>query len=164
MKKYILTLWAFTIVLFFSCKPAVENKTEIQGGSTDTVRQETKRNRYTMDDGHTAGINVNLDRGAKWITNNETSTSIAKMLGIVVDFTPDPTIEDYRSLYKKLATEYQSIIQKCTMTGNGLTELQNYMLPLKEKINTLNEGNLESCNKVLPDIKDYLLKFSHFFF
>ena len=77
---------------------------------------------------------------------------------------PDPTIEDYRSIYTKLTTEYQSIIQQCSMSGNARTELQNYLLPLKEKIDLLKDGNLESCNNVLPDIKDYLLKFSHFFF
>ena len=125
---------------------------------------EEHRNRYTAADGHTIGINVNLDRGAKWITNRETSTGIAKMLGMVNEFTSNPTIEDYRGIHKKLATEYQIILQKCTMTGDARNELQHYLEPLKEKINTLSIGDLETCNKVLPEIKDYLLKYSHFFF
>ncbi len=170
MKKSILALFAFTIILLFSCQQATENKVESQKESTEigaqskSDPQEEKRNRYTADDGHTTGINVNLDHGAKWETNRETSTGIAMMLGTINDLTPDPTIEDYRGIYKKLATEYQSIIQKCTMTGNARTELQNYLDPLKEKINILSVGRLEACNKVLPEIKDYLLKYSHFFF
>lgn len=178
MKKYILAFSAFILVLFSSCRQVVQNNTdseqettkEVAHSNTEPKKASTDieegehRNRYTGDDGFTTGINVNLDEGGKWVANRETSTGVAKMLGIINDFTPNPTMEDYKAIYTKLSTEYQSIIQKCTMTGSGLKELQNYLLPLKEKINTLSVGDIDACNKVLPDIKDYLLKYSHFFF
>jgi hypothetical protein len=109
-------------------------------------------------------MDVKLNDGAKWEANPETTQGIGKMLGIISDFGPNPTVEDYRSLHKRLATEFQSILQKCTMKGEAHNQLHNYLMPLKEKMDTLSTGNLETCNKVLPEIKDYLMKYSHFFF
>src|SRR6188768_139152 len=101
MSKINLCLFALTAVFAIACK-----NTTVKEEITEVQPVEEHRNRYTAADGHTIGINVNLDRGAKWITNRETSTGIAKMLGIISEFNSDPTIDDYRSISKKLITEY----------------------------------------------------------
>jgi hypothetical protein len=158
MKKSLLFFLVNMIIVFVACKGPAENEMKDAAVSAD------KRNIYTADDGHTTGINVNLNNGAKWEANVETTQGMGAMLGMVGDMPGNPTLEDYRALHEKLLTSFQSILQKCTMTGEAHNQLHNYLIPLKEKIEKLKEGDLETCKRVVPDIKDYLLKYSHFFF
>ena len=130
----------------------------------DTTTKSEKRNRYTADDGNTVGIDVKLNNGSKWEANVETTREMGAMLGMTGDMPKDPTIEDYRALHKKMLISFQTTLQQCTMTGEAHNQLHHYLMPLKEKIEKLGEGDLETCKTILPDIRDYLLKYSHFFY
>ena len=86
------------------------------------------------------------------------------MLGMTKGMADNATLEDYRGLQKRLAVSFQNIIQKCTMTGEAHNQLHAYLMPLKEKIDKLSTTDLGASKKLTHDIRDYLLKYSHFFF
>ena len=122
------------------------------------------RNMYTGADGHTVGIDVKLNNGAKWEANAETTQEIGAMVGMTKGMEEGATLEDYRGLQKRLAVSYQNIIQKCTMKDEAHNQLHAYLLPLKEKIEKLSNTDLETSKTLTRDISDYLLKYSHFFY
>ncbi len=153
--KLILILCGSAFIVLFSCKPGHEEKV-----SETTEAPQT----YTAPDGHTVGIDVKLNNGAKWEANVETTEGIGHMLGSVGDMPAQPTLEDFRSLHKTLNVRFQSILQQCTMSGEAHNQLHNYLMPLKEKIELLATADLDTCKKVLPEIKEYIMKYSHFFF
>jgi hypothetical protein len=49
------------------------------------------------------------------------------------------------------------------MTGEAHNQLHNYLLPLKSQIDKLGTENLAGCQRVMPEIKAYLMKYSHYF-
>ena len=86
------------------------------------------------------------------------------MVGMVRELSGNATVDEYRGLQKRLSVSFQTILQKCTMKGEAHNQLHNYLMPLKEKIDKLGDCDAESCKTLASDIKDYLLKYSHFFF
>lgn len=156
MKNILLCiLLGSAIIGFVSCKPGHEEKV------SETTEVPKK---YTAADGHTVGIDVKLNNGAKWEANVETTNGIGFMLGSVSDMPAEPTLEDFRALHKTLNVRFQTILQQCTMTGEAHNQLHNYLMPLKEKIDLLSSADLDTCKKMLPELKEYILKYSHFFF
>ncbi len=141
--------------MLFSCKPGHDEKV------TETNEVPKK---YTAPDGHTVGMVVKLNNGDKWEANVETTNGIGLMLGSVGDMPAEPTLEDFRALHKTLNVRFQTILQKCTMTGEAHNQLHNYLMPLKEKIDLLASADLDTCKKMLPELKEYIMKYSHFFF
>jgi hypothetical protein len=158
LKKHRIPFTALLIFSMLACEPAPGKKEASPPGKLDPIST------YTSADGHTIGMNVELNDGAKWTADRETTRIIAVMQGMLGEFPKNPTIEDYRELHKKLLTQFQSLLQKCTMTGEAHEQLHNYLMPLKAMIDKLEKGNLDACNTILPDMKDYLMKYSHFFF
>ena len=146
------------VMSYPGCKASSDKKEE---SATSADQQHTT---YTAEDGHTIGMNVKLNKGAKWEANLETTRGIDVMRGILIDFPANPTVEDYRGLNKRLAVEFQNILQRCTMTGEAHEQLHNYLMPLKEMIDKTGTEKLENCNAILPDLKEYVLKYSHFFY
>ena len=157
MKKIILILSAIGFIFFASCKIGEEKhdsshlETTEVSSSADTIKQEVVPP-------------VTLDRGQKWIANTETTRRIEIMKGLLAEFPSNPTENDYRVLHKKLILGFQSILQKCTMTGEARTQLQNYLMPLNKMIETLETGNLETCKETFSEMHVYLLRYSHYFF
>jgi hypothetical protein len=86
------------------------------------------------------------------------------MLGSVSDMPAQATLEDFRQLHKTLNVRFQIIRQRCTMTGEALNQLNHYLIPLKEKIDLLASADLDTNTKILPELKEYIMKYSHFFF
>ena len=148
------------LMILLSCKQGEQTASQESPG-TETSRPGSN---YTDDGGHTINMNVKLNKGAKWEANIETTNGIGAMLGMVNEMPETPTLEDYKALQKRLATRFQQIFQECTMTGEAHEQLHNYLIPLKEKLDQLKAGDLETCRKVLPDIREYLGKYSHFFY
>lgn len=155
-----LTFLLLGAALFFfpGCKASSEKNEQ------ETSATEQHHSTYTAKDGHTIGMNVLLNNGAKWEANLETTRGIDVMRGILIEFPANPTIEDYRGLNKRLTVEFQNILQRCTMTGEAHEQLHNYLMPLKGMIDKLGTETLENCNLLLPDVKEYVLKYSHFFY
>lgn len=158
MKKLFLFASVFMAITYVSCQSTPEKEVD----SVATTKE--SRNIYTGEDGHTYGIDVELNKGAKWEANSETTDEIGAMLGMTKGMADNATLEDYRGLQKRLAVSFQKIIQKCTMTGEAHNQLHAYLLPLKEKIDKLSNTDLETSKTLTHDIRDYLLKYSHFFF
>ncbi|MDZ4748879.1 MAG: hypothetical protein SH808_10350 [Saprospiraceae bacterium] len=156
--KMLIILCAGTFALLFSCQNATENKGEKGSESTEAPKK------YTARDGHTIGMNVILNNGAKWEANVETTQGMGHMLGTVGDMPAQPTLEDFRSLHKTLNVKFETILQQCTMAGEAHNQLHNYLMPLKEKIDVLETADLKTCKKLLPELKEYIMKYSHFFF
>ncbi len=157
MKNISLVLSLMVFISVLSCKndpgPKDPSTNETTGDSTPADIKT-----------HEVVIPVTLDRGQKWIADAETTRRIEIMKGLLVEFPANPTEVDYRALQKKLITGFQSILQKCTMTGEARTQLQNYMMPLKKMIDTMETGNVETCKTTFSDLHAYLLKYSHYFF
>jgi hypothetical protein len=145
-------------ITYASCQSTPEKLVDSVATAKD------QRNIYTGDDGHTYGIDVKLNNGAKWEANSATTDEMGAMLGMTKGMLVNATLEDYRGLQKRLAVSYQKIIQKCTIKGEALNQLNAYMTPLKEKIDKLITLDLDASISLTHDIRDYLLKYSHFFF
>lgn len=156
MKNILLCILCVSLsIMHMGCKPGHEEKV------AETTEAPKK---YTAADGHTVGIDVKLNNGAKWEANVETTNGIGYMLGSVGDMPAEPTLEDFRALHKTLNVRFQTILQQCTMTGEAHNQLHNYLMPLKEKIDLLASADLNTCKKMLPELKEYIMKYSHFFF
>ena len=63
-------------------------------------------------------------------------------------------------LRQELDKEFNVILQKCTMTGEAHNQLHNYLLPLKEQYEQLDEN---SGSESVQKIKDYLHIYSSYF-
>lgn len=102
---------------------------------------------------------VQLDNGEKWEANPETNEGIENMLTLVHDQQPrkNPNPE---ALKEDLTVEFNTILQKCTMTGEAHNQLHNYLLPLKEKIDQLGESN---SGEQIEDIENYLKTYKNHF-
>lgn len=158
MKKLLLLASVFMAITYASCQSTQEK------GVDSVATSKEPRNIYTGEDGHTYGIDVKLNKGAKWEANFPTTDGMGAMLGMTKGMAENATLEDYRGLQKRLAVSYQKVVQKCTMKGEALTQLNAYLKPLKEKIDKLSTTDLEASITLTHDIRDYLLKYSHFFY
>ena len=67
---------------------------------------------------------------------------------------------DSKALGGNLEKEFTTILQKCTMNGEAHTQLHNYLLPLKGKIDKLKDN---PDFKSLKDIQSYLNDFKNYF-
>lgn len=158
MKKSFLLLFGLSFFFLLSCKNPTDPQAQTGEQNTTVTPAPTKATE------NAAGApEVELNKGAKWEANPETTKGIGVMQGLLGEFTPEPTVEDYRALHKKLATSFQSILQQCTMTGEAHNQLHNYLLPLKGQIDKLGSESLADCQKVMPDLKAYLMKYSQYF-
>lgn len=107
-------------------------------------------------DGHRV---VELDGGKKWLANAETTRGIQSMIVLTDTYLANPS-PDLNPLKENLTTELTGIFQKCTMKGESHNQLHNYLLPLKEKLETLSSsGNVQTVN----DIKIYLETYKDYF-
>ena len=156
MKKIFALLFGFSSLFLLSCKSPADP----QAGEQNTAVAPTPS---ATPEAAAGTPEVLLNNGAKWDANPETTKGIGVMQGLLGEFTPEPTVEDFRALHKKLATSYQSILQQCTMTGEAHNQLHNYLLPLKGQIDKLGSENLAGCQKIMPELKAYLMKYSHYF-
>jgi hypothetical protein len=135
-----------------------------QGNKQNQAGQEsTETAAEPSSDEHGSAQTVQLNNGAKWQANPETTQGIAAMQQLVSSFSKTPATEDYKQLKEKLETEFKTIFQKCTMTGEAHTQLHNYLLPLKEMIEDLGSNNPDESKKALNEIQMHLTKYSMYF-
>jgi hypothetical protein len=158
MKKSFLLIFGLSAIVLLSCKSPSDP--QAQAGEENTTVAPTPA---PAPENAAGPAEVELNKGAKWEANPETTKGIGVMQGLLGEFTPEPTVEDYRSLHKKLSTSFQSILQQCTMTGEAHNQLHNYLMPLKSQIDKLGSENLAGCQKVMPEMQAYLMKYSHYF-
>ncbi len=108
---------------------------------------------------HDAETAVQLDHGKKWKANPETIDGIRKMSmivrnGLIAKATPD-------QLHEPLKKEFQTIFDKCTMTGEAHEQLHHFLLPVKENLEEISKPS--AGNSELEKLENYLLTFNNYF-
>jgi hypothetical protein len=121
----------------------------------DHQHDETTPN-ATEDHSHQAAT-VQLNNGARWAANPETTEGINKMMMLIegAEKAESLDIEEFRSLLHK---EFRMIFQKCTMTGEAHEQLHNYLFPLKEQMD-----NMQGTPEEIAEFKKYLNTYSQYF-
>lgn len=101
-----------------------------------------------------------LNNGDKWQANPETIKGVVQMQKLANDYLVNTNANDIKELGDNLEKEFSGILEKCTMTGEAHTQLHNYLLPLRDKIEGLK--NSHKIEKV-KDIQSYLAEFKIYF-
>lgn len=102
---------------------------------------------------------VQLDNGKKWVANAETTEGIKNMLALLEAQLAKPAT-DIKSLSEGMMVELTGIFKKCTMKGESHNQLHNFLLPMKEKIEKMEEHGEKQD---LEDIKSYLNTYKNYF-
>ena len=155
MKKSIFSV-ALLIVTLTACqnnsKPENQNDVSVQ----DTLaRHEDEHNQQP--------IPVTLNKGEKWTANKETTEGINKMALLISGLPPVPKPGDYRSLKTNLETEFNLIVQKCTMTGEAHEQLHRYLVPMTVLFKKLDSEDMDVCNRTIVELKQHLTEYGAFF-
>lgn len=139
---------ALTVVLlsitFIACQKKEEQKTN--SASTEKVATETQTPQK-----------VSLNNGQPWEANPETTSGIKALQALILASNQG---ESAAVLKEKLNVEFTIIFKKCTMTGEAHDQLHNYLLPLKHKINAIEEANKKPMQQ---EIASYLEQYTLYF-
>lgn len=164
--KFIL-LFTLTVALF-----ACDNNNSVEPGVEAETAKKKELSKSTMIPGDSdvgtpvASVDgVSLDSGKKWKANVETSQGINKMMASVKKAISKELgeVADYRVLGASLQQDFNEIFQKCTMTGEAHDQLHNYLLPMVDMVKTFENGDVASCEKTLPQIKEHLNSYYNYF-
>ena len=138
----ILLLAAFAI----SCGQRNENKNEHE---------------YSGDD---AG-QIQLNDGAVWKANPETTKGISKMVDLMANMSDKRKehVPSYNKTGERLQEEFNLIIEKCTMTGEAHDQLHNYLLPMKEMFEAMSSSDLNACKVGYDKLNDHLAEYHSYF-
>jgi hypothetical protein len=128
----------------------------VQADSLKSVEHET-------DHDSRADNGVSLNDGKKWKANAETTEGINKMTGYINALPAEPSLENYHSLKTALETEFNLIIEKCTMTGEAHEQLHHYLIPLRESIEHLGSEDISKCRSSLDAINSHLGEYASYF-
>lgn len=103
---------------------------------------------------------VTLNNGERWEANPETNEGIDNMMALVAkEAANGPT--DLEVLQTNLREEFNTILQKCTMKGESHNQLHNYLHPLKEKIDGLDQAQNDA--HAIDDLEQYLQTYKNYF-
>ena len=97
---------------------------------------------------------VSLNNGKTWSANPATTEGIHNMLHRMEEFENSGS-QDYESLERDLQAEFSGIVKNCTMKSEAHDQLHNYLMPLKEDIDQLNEENLDQVKTHLEAYPRY---------
>jgi hypothetical protein len=112
---------------------------------------------------HPATLEVQLNQGAKWQANLETTAGIRAMQESMDAYISGSPPENYKALQKKLESDLQLIFQQCTMTGEAHNQLHNYLLPLKKMMDDLDAGDPVKGKETFIRIQQHLAAYDQFF-
>ena len=149
---------ALTIILLsFGCS-SNNNQNALQDNSAlDTVSH--KQQESIASEGQEVAGKLFLNNNNKWQANTESTEGIQKMLTLINGYLSKGN-SGSKALSENLEKEFTTILQKCTMRGEGHTQLHNYLLPLKDKIDKLKDN---PDFKSLKDIQSYLNDYKNYF-
>ena len=147
MKKIKLVLFLLAIISIGSCQKNKENKTSKEAIAVNPVSEK-----------HTeTAAKVSLNKGQLWKANPETTAGINTLQKITLESSQE---ESASILKEKLNSEFALIFKKCTMKGEAHNQLHNYLIPLKLKIDSLENSNKAEIKK---EIIAYLDEYQLFF-
>lgn len=146
MKKINLVLFLLAIISIGSC----QNKEDKTSKEAIEVSPVSEKHKETV-------AKVSLNKGQLWKANPETTAGINALRKIILESSQE---ESASILKEKLNSEFALIFKKCTMEGEAHNQLHNYLLPLKLKINSLDDSNKAEIKK---EIIAYLDEYPLFF-
>jgi len=107
---------------------------------------------------------LTLNEGKKWVANPETIEGINNMIAILANNVEEERVILYVARGQQLMAEFETLVKKCSMTGEAHKQLHYYILPLKEKIELLSScEEITDCDITSLDILRHLNKFSDYF-
>jgi hypothetical protein len=140
-----------------ACNSTTNQQTAEQNTTEAKTEMESEENEQEL------ASPVQLNNGAKWEANAETTQGITNMKKLVSEFPVSATSQNYADLKVKLVSELNTILQKCTMTGAAHEQLHNYLLPLKDMIGNLDKSTPQESGKVLDQIRIRLSEYDQYF-
>jgi len=153
--KISLLVFGISMALFMACQNKSSQKEEV---TTNNKEMEAVHS-----EDHSSDMSVHLNNGQKWTANVETNDGIKNMSSLVSNIGDANNKEDCMSLKGQLITEFDTLIQKCTMTGEAHEQLHKYLIPLREKFEALDSTDGKGCGKPIDDIRQYLESYSNYF-
>ena len=154
--KIILIITALFVLLLSGCQYKSNQSNKHEEINQDSLRQQ--------EDEHANYANpVTLNNGLKWEANAETTTGINNMLQRLNTFPDNPSVDDYHSLKVNLETEFNLILQECTMKGESHEQLHNYLMPMIALFNNLNSEDIEICKDAFNILKAHLAEYANYF-
>ena len=102
---------------------------------------------------HIDNIEVKLNSGERWEANTETTEGIENMQKLIAGFNLEQ--ETYEGLQVELQEEFRLIFKRCTMKGEAHNQLHNYLIPLKQKLEKVDESSLMEIQTYLNTCKNY---------
>ena len=161
MKKALL-ISGVALTLLFAC----QNKShQADDHNTETLPNAAQQDSLAKNHEKLAEhpVVVELNNGQKWAANKETTEGIKAMGNLVAAFPKEPSNEDYSSLKASLGKEFDTILQKCTMTGEAHNQLHNYLLPMKEMIEKLGSSSADQQKDALNMLKLHIKEYDVYF-
>lgn len=143
MKKINVLTVLLLILTFMACQKKEAQKTN--STSTEKIATESQI------------PSVSLNNGQLWEANPETTSGIKTLHTLILASKPE---ESAAVLQEKLNAEFAIIFKKCTMTGEAHDQLHNYLLPLKHRINAIEDTNKGDLKK---EIATYLEQYGSYF-
>lgn len=67
-------------------------------------------------------------------------------------FTDQENIDTYKPLTNSLNSQFQTILQKCTMRGESHNQLHHYLLPMKAQFEILSSDDLLASKEAYQDL------------
>jgi len=156
MKKQNTTLLAIAFLgaTVLACNNAEETSTE---ETTPAVEEVAFVNQEGV---------LQLNNGAKWMANPETTAGVEKMQAQFAEFKEmnlPENFTNYKQLSAGLNTTMQGIFDQCTMKGAAHDELHDFLVPIKGNITTLGGDDLEAASKAYSDLQRQLSQFENYF-
>lgn len=102
-------------------------------------------------------INVKLNEGEKWPADEATTRHIKKLQDLCQQQLSEKTIDD-ELLREELTREVDLLNRNTQMSGDARTQLHNYQLGIRNRINTLSQDR-----ESVQWLTDYLERYYEFF-
>ncbi len=106
---------------------------------------------------------LQLNNGKLWEANAETSEGINAMLELMANFSDDENPEAYATLKQNLETQFKTIIQKCTMTGEAHDQLHVFIVPMKDLFNGLTSSDSVNSKEYFNRLDAHLKTYKNYF-
>ena len=109
-------------------------------------------------------LNVSLNNDEQWQANPETTQGIVNMMATLAKHKSGlDGFGDQKVLLESLDAEFQNIFAKCTMKGEGHTQLHNYLLPLKSIMKKIEKGEGAENAEEISHLEEYLSAYQKYF-
>ncbi|MDP6923045.1 MAG: hypothetical protein QGH06_08765 [Lutibacter sp.] len=148
-RKRIFIIWMVGMgLLSVACKPGNEHAASKTGQQVHTK---------TIIDN---SVGLILNDGNKWQVNTETTTAIKNMNQIVAAYVAGSELP-VTQLGGALQQELNIIFENCSMKGEAHDQLHNFLLPLIDKVEEIQEQ--EIADSQLTELQEHLALYGMFF-